>query len=236
MCTATWSRDDQGLHFYFNRDESRLRPAGIPPMIWEEKIPFLAPKDPLGGGSWLGVNNHGLVVALLNYYPRDYQFRPREEYKTRGGLVAELLQNSSFEGALDQACHLVWEDFAPCTVLLLDTQQEGALQWDGARLRNLDLETSFISSSGYCHEEVTAIRFEAYTKWKETSDSHRRFHFSQNSQGGSYSILMNREDAQTVSYTEIHLSLKEANMVYQGLSEGKVILQKRLSLPIADQP
>jgi uncharacterized protein with NRDE domain len=46
-----------------NRDESYDRPSS-PPAEIEPGI--VAGKDLLGGGTWLGVNRHGLFVAVTN--------------------------------------------------------------------------------------------------------------------------------------------------------------------------
>jgi uncharacterized protein with NRDE domain len=46
-----------------NRDEARNRPSD-PPAIWPEG--FLAPRDRRAGGTWIGVNRHGVFVGITN--------------------------------------------------------------------------------------------------------------------------------------------------------------------------
>jgi uncharacterized protein with NRDE domain len=48
-----------------NRDEVYARPFS-PPRRWVARTPFWAPRDEEEGGTWLGVNDGGLVAAITN--------------------------------------------------------------------------------------------------------------------------------------------------------------------------
>ncbi len=48
-----------------NRDEAYARPFSSPKR-WVADTPFWAPRDEEEGGTWLGVNRHGLVAAITN--------------------------------------------------------------------------------------------------------------------------------------------------------------------------
>jgi uncharacterized protein with NRDE domain len=69
-----------------NRDERLDRPA-VGPFLWPSRPRFLAPRDELAGGTWLGLNEHGLFVGVTNRTgaPRDATRR------SRGALVVEAL-------------------------------------------------------------------------------------------------------------------------------------------------
>jgi len=70
-----------------NRDESRRRPSQAP-FLWQGPMPWVAGRDERSGGTWLGLNVHGLVVGLTNLWtgtPPD----PRKA--SRGELVAGML-------------------------------------------------------------------------------------------------------------------------------------------------
>ena len=57
-------------HLFFNCDELRTRGPALPPRMHEARgLRFLAPIDTDAGGSWLGVNELGLSIGLVNYYP-----------------------------------------------------------------------------------------------------------------------------------------------------------------------
>jgi hypothetical protein len=53
-----------------NRDESRSRPAALPPQVREfGKQRAILPIDPVSGGTWIAASSAGLAMTLLNSYP-----------------------------------------------------------------------------------------------------------------------------------------------------------------------
>lgn len=67
-----------------NRDE-RLDRASSPPLVWPEG--FLAPRDDVAGGTWLGVNRAGVFVGITNRY-----LGPNDATRvSRGALVKDAL-------------------------------------------------------------------------------------------------------------------------------------------------
>ena len=67
MCTVSIVPDGDRFTLMSNRDERRDRAVALQPTV--ERFGARAaimPIDPVGGGSWLGVNDAGLVAALLN--------------------------------------------------------------------------------------------------------------------------------------------------------------------------
>ncbi|MCC6782813.1 MAG: NRDE family protein, partial [Planctomycetes bacterium] len=49
-----------------NRDEMRERPWRPPARHWPDRPDVFAGLDELAGGSWLGLNDHGVAAAVLN--------------------------------------------------------------------------------------------------------------------------------------------------------------------------
>lgn len=84
-----------------NRDESTERPT-LAPQIFESTTPngsrWFGGADQRAGGTWLGVNEHGLLAAVTNRKTVSVPDNPR----SRGLLCRDLL-----EGATDQ--HLLGE-------------------------------------------------------------------------------------------------------------------------------
>ena len=71
-----------------NRDEVLDRPASGP-RVWAEG--FIAPRDERAGGTWLGLNRHGLFVGVTNRF-----LAPRQDQReSRGQLVVEALKEPS---------------------------------------------------------------------------------------------------------------------------------------------
>ncbi len=98
-----------------NRDEQRDR-ASSPPLAWPGTPSFIAPRDDVAGGTWLGLNEAGVFVAITNRF-----LGPRDASRTsRGALVVEALRKTSARaihesmGALDpgqyNGFHLVYAD------------------------------------------------------------------------------------------------------------------------------
>lgn len=68
MCTlvvASHVFRDRPLVVVANRDE-QLDRASSPPLRWDQG--FFAPRDEVAGGTWLGVNDHGVFVGITNRY------------------------------------------------------------------------------------------------------------------------------------------------------------------------
>lgn len=129
MCTLVVAREvfpDKPLLIAANRDEFLSRPS-TGPTIWRDGgIPFVAPRDLLAGGTWLGVNAQSVMVAITNR--RDVP--KRDDRRSRGELVTRALgfptakeaaqamrslDGSSYNGfhlviADSASAHLVWGD------------------------------------------------------------------------------------------------------------------------------
>ena len=74
-----------------NRDEMLERPWLSPGRHWPDRPDVIAGIDKLSGGSWLGMNDYGVVAAILN---RTGSLGPLAEKRTRGELVLEALDHA----------------------------------------------------------------------------------------------------------------------------------------------
>src|SRR5206468_4080925 len=77
-----------------NRDE-QLDRASSPPFVWPVARPgaatFLAPRDDVAGGTWLGVNDKGVFVGITNRY-----LGPKDDTRvSRGAIVKDALELGS---------------------------------------------------------------------------------------------------------------------------------------------
>jgi len=69
VCTVTIVPQPDGFRLACNRDESRRRSPALPPV--ERRYAdrrALLPIDPISDGTWIAVNDAGLVLTLLNVY------------------------------------------------------------------------------------------------------------------------------------------------------------------------
>jgi len=80
-----------------NRDEMKSRPSLSPGKHWANEKNIIAGKDLTAGGSWLGINNRGLISTILN---RPYSLGPKKEKFSRGGIIINILKNKDIKTAL----------------------------------------------------------------------------------------------------------------------------------------
>lgn len=100
-----------------NRDELRDRPWRPPGRHWPERPGVVAGLDGLAGGSWLGVNDHGVVAAVLN---RRGSLGPEAGKRSRGLLVLEALEHGSAEAAARALSELDAGAYRPFNLVVAD--------------------------------------------------------------------------------------------------------------------
>jgi uncharacterized protein with NRDE domain len=111
--------DDAPLVVGANREELYGRP-GTPPQILPGPPRAVAGLDPQAGGTWLGVNEHGVVAAVTNRHKAATPARPR----SRGLLVRDLLRCPSAADAVKLAIQeLDSQRYAGCNVLCADHER-----------------------------------------------------------------------------------------------------------------
>lgn len=91
-----------------NRDEMRDRGCLPPARHWPDRPEVVAGLDSLGGGSWLGVNDHGVVAAVMN---REGSLGPAAGKRSRGELVLEALDHAEAGAAVDALADLSTEAY-----------------------------------------------------------------------------------------------------------------------------
>ena len=79
-----------------NRDESLSRPSA-PPLLLQETPWIFGGKDLLAGGTWLGVNQSGLIAGLLN---RHAPGPPDSHRRSRGLLCLDALRFTTTHAAV----------------------------------------------------------------------------------------------------------------------------------------
>lgn len=101
MCTlVVLRRPDHAwpLLLAANRDEMANRPSLPPGRHWPDQPSVLAGLDVLAGGTWFGMNDKGLVAAVLN---RINTLGPAADRLSRGGLPLLALAQPDVESALE---------------------------------------------------------------------------------------------------------------------------------------
>lgn len=100
MCTlAILRRPDHAWPVLIaaNRDEMEGRPWRPPARHWPDRPEVMAGLDEEAGGTWLGLNDHGVVAGVLN---RRGSLGPAPGSRSRGELPLEALDHAdAVEGA-----------------------------------------------------------------------------------------------------------------------------------------
>lgn len=126
--------EDAPLIVGANREELYAR-GGEPPQVRQAACRFVAGRDPQAGGTWLGVNEHGVLVAITNRLKSELPAKPR----SRGLLVRDLLGCATAAEAVQVASQeLGGGRYAGCNLLCADADNATVLHaGDWLRVRPL---------------------------------------------------------------------------------------------------
>jgi uncharacterized protein with NRDE domain len=122
MCTLVILRrpnHDWPLLLAANRDEMVNRPSAAPGRHWEDRPEVIAGLDITGGGSWLGLNDYGLVTAVLN---REGSLGPEAGKRSRGELVLEALDHAEAREAAGALADLHPPAYRPFNLVVADAR------------------------------------------------------------------------------------------------------------------
>jgi uncharacterized protein with NRDE domain len=117
-----------------NREEFYARP-GEAPQLLDGNTRIIAGRDPHAGGTWLGVNEHGVLVAVTNRRKTTLPSPAR----SRGLLAREALELPSAAAAVEFATReLDGGRYAGCNLIVADSERAVVLQaGDWLRVRPL---------------------------------------------------------------------------------------------------
>ncbi len=111
-----------------NRDEFFGRPAAGPAIINLEFGAVVAPRDLRAGGTWLGVNQHGLFAALTNRPMHEQELDPQR--RSRGLLVLDALRERSAIAAMEKFEQLPAQAYNSFNLLVADRDSIHAVTYD----------------------------------------------------------------------------------------------------------
>ena len=144
-----------------NRDEMTDRPSSPPARHWLDRPDVVAGKDELSDGSWLGLNDHGVVAAVLN---RTGSLGPADDKRSRGELVLEALDHADAQSAAQALANIDPTAYRSFNLVIADNRDG---YWLAARNGAISIESHPIPE-GYSiftsqdRNEVRAPRIGAY--------------------------------------------------------------------------
>ncbi|MBC7935172.1 MAG: NRDE family protein [Rhizobacter sp.] len=237
MCTVVFIPGRERIYLGSLRDESPKRPRALVPEIYTVgSTSYVAPKDPMASGTWVGASDTGNAIVLLNGGFENHQ---RKSYyrKSRGLIVTELLAS---ELPVVEWSLINMQDIEPFTLIVWSDDNLFELVWDGnERYRTrLDATQPHIwSSSTLYNAEAKAIREEFFQNWIAMNPPVSKLsvlNFFRSFKNDENGFIMNRNEiTKTLSYSLIELYPQEKAvlnyydfMVYS-YSIKTIFLQKR---------
>ena len=223
MCTLTWraAAETGGYDLFFNRDERHTRAAERAPAgrRTETGVRYAAPEDGDRGGTWLMVNEHGVTVALLNYYPRGVVEAGEE---SRGRLPLVCAGCARIDDVVRAMRAVELGKYAPFHLVAVD--EGGAsvwLKWDGRAMHEAEAP-EFLTSSSFEPERVQAARAGRWAAWTErTAEGLAEFQRQHDPEAGAESVLMRRPDACTRSVCAVRVREGVRELSYESMTGGE---------------
>lgn len=207
-----------------NRDEHNTRSRAIRPEMEQtgKDKTLLFPKDPDQGGTWIGINNQGAAVILLNGGFIKHVDSPKFT-RSRGKIVLEVL-GSDFPMEHLRSADL--SSVAPFTLVYFTGNLLIESRWDGQQLHqfHLDPQQPHIWSSVTLYDiDIRNERAGWFKQWLAENpqpdlDAALDFHRFGGNGDATNDLVMNRNNAiYTVSITGIDWQPEGATMVYRDL-------------------
>jgi uncharacterized protein with NRDE domain len=230
MCTVTIVPYADGFRLVCNRDERRDRPAAAPPTAHRLRDrAAIYPVDPVGGGTWIGVNHAGLAAALLNRTIDSSVSPGCTPRRSRGLIIPNLLGCRSLTDALDIAAGLDPTQFDLFRLALVQRMAAVVLTSDGLALSAETMSLSrplMLTSSSLGDTVVETPRgrlFERLVLKNEGAwlSAQTRFHTHQWRSRPDISVMMERETARTVSRTSISVTSHASELRYDSLGSAR---------------
>lgn len=219
MCTLTWRREPKGIfEVFFNRDEKKTRRQAEPPREFTnpDGRRFLSPIDPDAGGTWMLANAMGVVVCLLNRW-HERHVEIAEPVYSRGRLVSGMAPMENVPAVEEQLRRRDLTHCRPFTMVAFDPVGERRFEWNGRKLRRMELEMPLTSSS-FRYEEVLQARKDWFDEVVDRDGGLReqfwKFHSEWRDGPSAQTVRMCRPDAQTMSRSIVRVDAARVDWNY----------------------
>ena len=222
MCTLTFVPTVDGYLAGMNRDELLTRPAALPPEIHErEAMKLVYPREP-SGGTWIAASTRGNLLALLNWNEVDIAGLG-EKRRTRGLVIPDAILEKNARSTKAHLDQLSLDGIFPFRLIGVFRNERQLIEWrwDGTGIQQLGWAWArkHWFSSSLSDTSATAERSrvcDAAVLDPAVGSPHwlRQLHGSHEPKPGPYSICVHRQDASTVSYTEVECAGSSISMRY----------------------
>jgi hypothetical protein len=222
MCTLTFVPTEDGYLVAMNRDELLTRQLALPPKVFERSgIEMVYPREP-SGGTWIAANSQGNLLALLNWNGNEFR-NLGEKRKTRGLVVPKLAGELDSLATDSSFRRMNLHGMFPFRLVGFFRSERiiNEWSWDGGARRKLAFSwarkhwfSSSLSDSLAEKERGRTCETAAVEPEAGSNDWLRRLHRSHVPRPGPLSVCVHRQDAATVSYTEVRCGRTQVAMDY----------------------
>ncbi|MBX3423310.1 MAG: NRDE family protein [Pirellulaceae bacterium] len=205
-----------------NREEYYDRPSQ-PPSIQSGKPRVLCGMDQRAGGTWMGVNQHGMFVGLCNR--RAGGGADSVGARSRGLIAREVLRCGSARVAIDKAVdEMVTHRYQPFNLIVCDYESGWVVYNDGERhdvmpledglniIGNLDLNDPIDDRVQLAHRLLTLQNLDSPVKFLAVAS---KVFARSPTPSSRASMVIRGGDYGTISSTLIALSPKPRDAIFQ---------------------
>jgi len=205
-----------------NRDELFSRPRALPPQIFGKgAVEMVYPREP-SGGTWIACNSQGNLLALLNWNGNELH-NLGEKRRTRGLVIPELAGEPDLPATDSNFRRMNLRGVFPFRLVGVFRSERvvNEWRWDGTAKQKLEFSwarkhwfSSSLSDSMAEKERGRACEAVAGESPAGSNGWLRRLHRSHIPGPGPFSVCVHRQDAATVSYSEVRCSGTQISMDY----------------------
>jgi hypothetical protein len=216
MCTVTLRCGAGSLSLTMNRDERYTRaPEEAPRRIPGEpgRPAWLAPFDSLSGGTWIGVNECGVVSCVLNgYEPADATLGSAVAVPSRGSIIPSLLEEQDGSGRARLPAALDFSAYASFALLVASKDGGEIVRWRRGKGLTREIVSpglTFLTSSSWNAPEVALWRRRAFEAWRADGEPEENgipaFHVVTRPGDEGVAPFMTRAESGTRSITRVRV-------------------------------
>ena len=222
MCTISIIFAGDRIRLACNRDEQINRATARPPVVrtFGERLAVM-PIDPTSDGTWLAVNDAGVMMALLNRTIAAGE-RSASAALSRGRIIPSLMHCESAREAASLARGLPTLAYQPFRLIIADADSAFEAIFCETRMRVVEHARELplmFTSSGLGDLLVEGPRRALFRELFPDRDASAArqdlFHHHRWKDMNHLSVHMSRRDARTLSFTTIDLTDGRAVMEYR---------------------
>ncbi|MBX7199674.1 MAG: NRDE family protein [Rhodospirillaceae bacterium] len=142
-----------------NRDEMLNRPWLPPARHWDDRPDVVGGKDELAGGTWMGLNDTGVVACILN---RHGTLGPAAGKRSRGELVLEALDHPDAATAAEALSEISPRAYRPFNLVIADNRDAWWVALTGDKVRVKPIPTGISMFTAFERNDPADPRIGGY--------------------------------------------------------------------------